>query len=301
MLADKALDKTATNTVATQHATNGHAGNFTKKLLPGSKELERVSLLAGHIRKYFYQETLPWFSDGARIIKAESYLQFMAEFGKMKSDFDSAVCAFLSAYPYLQAHAQNSLGSLYCPTEYPDVSILNQKFQCEVHISPLPDARDFRVDVSEDVKRALIERNESVQREAMAECWARLYEVVQKAAERLATPDAIFKDSLLENVSEMCSILPRLNITDDATLEAKRMEVEATIASMSPEKLRDSATDRQDAAARLAEITKSMGAYMGVPDANIGVIKARLSGAKFEGSPGANLVDGIIINTGTES
>lgn len=256
-------DGRASETVNKVHATKTEAGNYTKKLLPGSKELARVNQLAKHIREYFYQETLPWFSDGARIIKAESYTQFMKKYGRMKQDFDSAVEDFLKVYPFLQDHAKNSLGSLYSPEDYPDVTRLGRKFQCDVQVMPLPDAKDFRVDIGDAEMKKFVKRIEAVQKDAMADCWARLFEVVQKAADTLAKPDAIFKNSLLENVSEICQLLPRLNVTDDPKLEKKRMDVESLISKLSPDVLRDNATERQDAASKLAEITKSMGAFMG--------------------------------------
>jgi len=260
------LDKRATETVTSTHATDSKVGNYTKKLLPGCKELERVNLLAGQIRKYFYQETLPWFSDGARIIKSDSYMQFMSEFAKMKSDYDSAVSDFLGAYPYLQVKARLMLGSLYSTEEYPDVSLLGRKFNCEVQIMPLPDVKDFRVEVGDAEREKFQKAMADVQREAMQDCWSRLFGVVQKAAEQLAKPDYRLRDSLLENVSEICALLPRLNISDDPALEEARRKVEYTIASMNPETLRENSTDRQDAALKLAEITKSMGAFMGAPN-----------------------------------
>jgi len=277
MLANKALlvhvsisqwtgrkfDGRATRTVSKSHNTSSEAGNYTKKLLPGSQELAAVALKAKHIREYVYRETLPWFSDGARIIKAESFTRFIKTFGKMKDDYDKAVDDFLKVYPFLKEHAQNSLGSLYSPEDYPDVFRLSRKFNCDVNIMPLPDVKDFRTEISDAEKRKFIKKMEQVQQDAMQDCWNRLYEVLNTAVEKLAKPDAIFKNSLLENVSEICTLLPRLNITDDPKLEAKRKQVEGLIAKMSPDVLRDNPTERQDAASELAKVMKSMGPFMG--------------------------------------
>lgn len=313
MLADKALliyvnisqwtgrklDRKATATVAQAHSTNAEAGNYTKKLLPGSKELDRVSAQAGRIRKFFYERTLPWFSDGARIIKGDAYMEFMNEFRKMKSEYDAAVSDFISVYPSLQVQSRFNLGNLYDSAEYPDATQLQKKFQCAVKVMPLPDVSDFRIDVEESEKRQFIETMESVQREAMQDCWNRLYDVVKTAAEKLATPDARFKNSLLDNVIDLCQLLPKLNVTDDPQLEAKRLEVESLISKMSPDVLRDNVNERQDAAAKLNEITKAMGAFMGAPNdtdlINSKVVTARLNGARFEDDPAANLASGIII------
>ncbi len=257
------LDKRATRTVVDAHATKSNAGNYTKKLLPGAKELERVNALAGSMRKFFYEETLPWFSDGARIIASQNYLPFTKELAKRKAEFQDAVTEFISVYPSLQAEAQASLGNLYSPSDYPSPSRLASAFQCEISFMPLPAVQDFRTEVTASEKEAFLAKMKSVEAQAMADCWKRLYDVVQKAADKLASPEAIFRDSLLDNVTEICGLLPRLNVTDDPALEEARQKVETAIASMKPEALRDSSKDRQDSAAKLAEILRSMGAFMG--------------------------------------
>src|SRR5580704_5442944 len=90
------LDKTATGTVETTHATEKRVGNYTKKLLPGAKELEEIARIAGAIRQYFYDQTAPWHADGARMIKAQSYMEFCHEFQRMRCEYEAAVSAFIA-------------------------------------------------------------------------------------------------------------------------------------------------------------------------------------------------------------
>ena len=45
-------------------------------------------------------------------------------------------------------------------------------------------------------------------------------------AEKLADPKAVFRDTLVENTKEVCSILSRLNFADDPDLETMRQQVE---------------------------------------------------------------------------
>lgn len=257
------LDRRATETVAKTHAASSAAGNYTKKLLPGARELERVNAHAHAMRRFFYEQTLPWFSDGARIISAKNYMEFTREFQKRKSELDAAVSEFLDVYPALQAHAQNALGDLYSPADYPSGVSLARKFTCEIDFMPLPDVGDFRTEISDSEREKFLSRMRDVETRAMRDAWSRLYDVIEKAAEKLKTPDAIFRNSLLDNVTELCSLLPRLNVTDDPQLEAKRLEVESLVAKMSPDVLRDNALERQNAAAKLNEIMNSMGAFMG--------------------------------------
>jgi hypothetical protein len=76
----------------------------------------------------------------------------------------------------------------------------------------------------------------------------RLHEVVAKMAETLARPRAVFRDSLVENVSELCAFLPKLNITEDPALAETLRTVESTVAGLNPRILLRIPRHRQQAA-----------------------------------------------------
>lgn len=257
------LDKRATGSVETSFQTTGKVGNYTKKLLPGARELEAIGAQASAIRKFFYEMTLPWMSDGSRIISSKAYMDFTAEFRARKASFDATVEAFLAVYPNLRVEAQSKLGDLFNDYDYPTEARLRTAFQCNVSFLPLPEVSDFRTEVSDDEKQAFLASMREVEANATREVWTRLHAVVSKAVEKLSAPDAIFRDSLVANIQDLCALLPKLNVTDDPDLEAARLQVEALANAINPDLCRDNATERQDAAAKLKAISDSMGAFMG--------------------------------------
>jgi hypothetical protein len=93
--------------------------------------------------------------------------------------------------------------------------------------------------------------------------WQRLYDRLQKTYEKLVQPDAIFRDSLIENITEICEILPRLNINDDTDLEQMRQDVLNKVAAFSPDTLRQDKTLRSDTASETKAIMDKMAAFMG--------------------------------------
>jgi len=257
------LDKQATNTVATTHQTKGRAGNYTKKLLPESKELEAISTRCNALRTFFYDQTLPWYSDGSRILSSKNYLDFTNEFKKLKADFDHAVDLFLVEYPALQARAANQLGNLFNNADYPSVTGLRTLFSCNISLMPIPAIEDFRVEILDSEKQTFITRMRDIESAAMKDCWNRLYSVVSKATQRLSDPDAIFKNTLIENITDICALLPKLNVTDDATLESMRTAVESAVSKLQPDTLRDNMHARKNAVNELDQITSKMSAIMG--------------------------------------
>lgn len=256
-------DDKATDTVTRTHKTDSEAGSYTKRLLPNAAELQEVRARATKIRKYFHDQTLPWMTDGSRIISAKNHLKFTTEIRKMTADFQRAAKDFEAAYPRLQAKAQAQLGTLYSAAEYPTHAEIKNKFKCEVNILPMPDEKDFRVEVSETEKKAFVEKMKEVEAEAMRSVWERLHGVLKTAAEKLNDPNAIFRDSLVENVTELCDLLPALNVSDDPKLDAAREDIKKLVSGHSLDTLRTDKKARKDVAKRLKDVTDKMGAFMG--------------------------------------
>lgn len=257
------VDQLATTTANTAHKASPMAGKYHKKLLPSAIELENVNTIAGQIRKYFYEQTLPWMADGSRILSSQNYLIFAAEIRKMKASFDAAVADFEKAYPDLQKRAKSELGELYDETEYPLPEEIKERFGIEVTYFPLPDVKDFRTEVSDFEKKEFVKKMRVVESQAMRECWQKLHDVVHIAADKLSQPGAIFRDSLIENITEITKLLPRLNITEDKELERARKEVEKLVSSLSADTLRQNQNERDKAAKSLSDIEAKMGAFMG--------------------------------------
>jgi hypothetical protein len=256
-------DRQAAETVETSHKTDRNIGNFNKKLLPGAKELQEISRVSGAIRVWYYEQTLPWTNEGQRILASKNYMDFTTQFRQKRAEFDKAVAEFYYRYPKLKQEAQNNLGELYHESEYPDLSVLQDMFDCRIDFTPVPEVQDFRVELSDSEKQNFLDNMRKAETEALKDCWTRLKTVVAKAADKLSAPGAIFRDSLLENVQDICMLLPKLNVTDDPNLEAMRKEVDNIISKIQPDSCRENDQVRNEAAAKLQESLDRMSVFMG--------------------------------------
>lgn len=259
------FDKTATGTVEVAHATEKQVGNYSKKLLPGAEELAEIQRLTGAMRVFFHHNTVQWQSDGTRMVKSDIFMEFMDAFRVRKVEFEQAVATFIAAYPELRERARVKLGNLFRESEYPSVAKLKNAFSCELSFAPVPDIGDFRMELPESEKEAFRSRMRETEELAVRDCYNRLSEVVQKAVDRLNAPGAVFKDTLIENINDMCAMLPKLNVTDDPALEAMRVQVAQITAGISPDACRaKDGVARAEAARKLAEVTNKMSVFMGV-------------------------------------
>jgi hypothetical protein len=260
-------DKKATQEVATTFNTSKDAGRYNKSLLPMNDYLDRVHKKTTHIREKFYKNTLPWGMEGTMMLPTTNYLAFMNEFRKEKNEWLTLVNDFKSNYLQLKDDAKRVLGQLYADADYPTESEVGNKFRIDMAVFPVP-STDFRCQIASDelsrIQQDVEARVADAQATAMKEVWTRLYDRVKHMAEKLADPKSIFRDTLVENLQEQCTMLSRLNFMDDPNLEALRQQVEGTLASHHPDALRNDPDLRRDTAAEAKAIMDKMSVFMGV-------------------------------------
>jgi hypothetical protein len=262
------FDSDETLSVNRKHGLAIQAARVNKNLLPTkNNELQVLQQVTGMIRKDFDKHTLPWSVDGMRILKSDVYMDFSREVRHWQDTWESARDTFLAAYPMLKQEAASALGSMYDEADYPTVSELRHRFKFAVRFMPIADDRDWRIDVGDDVKAKLKADIRAqlmeVEQAAMASAWSRVHDLVEKTVERLAYPDAIFRDSLVDNAVDLCALMPSLNISNDPEMENVRQTIERTLAKFSGnvDALRHDPLVRSDAADKLAEIMRKMAGY----------------------------------------
>ena len=263
--AARKLDKRESAIVEARNDTCAGAARVNKSLLPMASSLDRIHKLTGAIRTDYYKLTLPW-DNGTGIIKAESYLAFAQTMSDHKLAWQQAVNKFVDEYDQLREDSKHLLGDLYREEDYPQHSEVARKFSIDLAFYPVPDAGDWRVSLGDEEIAALREQITSKVQEsearAMSEAWRRVFEVVEKAHERLASPDNVFRDSLIDNAKELCAILPTLNITDDPQLESMRREIERSLCGHDPQDLREDEGLRSEVSEELDALMRKMAGYM---------------------------------------
>jgi hypothetical protein len=259
------LDKEISNETNAIKGVQQNAGRYHKSLLPMCDLLDDIKKKATLIRTKFYDNTLPWGVKGIQILPTDNYLAFMTDFRKERSEYESLVQRFVPEYPQLVLDAQRFLGSAYKPADYPEAHEIADKFKMDMQVMPVPN-NDFRVNIADEELERIHEEVEArvkdAARGAMQDVWQRLYDKVKHFAEKMDDPKAIFRDSTVDHLVDLCELLPRLNVMDDPNLEAMRQEVEAKLAGYNPDVLRVNPTTRQTVADEANDIAAKMAVFM---------------------------------------
>ena len=232
--------------------------------------MDNLQKLVTGIRIWHYAQTLPWSDGGSRLLPMKNFFDYKATLSDYEVQFNDAVDAFLKDYPTLVSAAAFQLGDLFDASEYPEADRLRDKFKFRFVFLPVPDTGDFRVDVNEQHKAELQAQYESFYQnklsEAMQDAWDRLHDCVTKMSEKLAnaptprvTKDGevytqIFRDSLVTNAVELCELLSKLNVTNDAKLEQARKQLESAIVGVTPKELREDDDLRLDVKSKVDQI-----------------------------------------------
>jgi hypothetical protein len=258
-------DRKVSQDTATAHGTTLEAGRYNKHLLPGDAPAYKalVSHLA-NLRVSHYAQTLAWSDDGWRLLPVKNYQAYTDMLRAGFHSADSLLAEFCADYPTMRIEAQRILNGMYQDTDYP--SDIRSKYAWSVEYAPVPCGTDFRVTLAAGEIEAIAARTEERVKQAFSDAQrdavARLADCLSRIHERLAQPDAIFRDSLITNARELCDILTRLNLANDPQLETLRRQTELLAAS-EPQTLRDNPDVRQDTAKQAQSILDAMTATYG--------------------------------------
>lgn len=249
-------DNKAGDSVKAQAAAAAKAGWFNKRLVDPAA-LQPISKVEGRLRDFHYKFTLAWSDNGDRILPGAAFMDYTEGLRKLKAEFEGAVDTFVRDYPQLVQNARQMLGAMYEPGDYPTPASIAQRFGVKNTFSPVPDAEDFRVDVGaeavEEIKKNITANVESRLVGATRECWDRLDEVVVRMVRTLGDPEAVFRDSLVDNIRVLVDVLPKLNIAGDVKLSNVIAKIRSWLL-VEPDDLRRSKKLRALTADKAAEI-----------------------------------------------
>lgn len=263
MWSARRYDKTITQKINTDYRASDDAGRYNKMLLPGNAPTYKaLTTLASQIRNTHYTKTLTWSDEGWRLLPTANYMAYTDWLRSQERQFQAALDAFVAEYPALKLAAQTRLNGMYQEEDYPALADIRKRFNIAVSYMPVPAHGDIRVDLASDQVSAIEESvTASVAtsiRNAVSDAWQRLHTVTNHLAQRLADPDATFRNATVDNVRDCCDALRRLNVTNDPQLESMRQRVEHDLAFYSAEDLRVTPVIRKDVADKAQAILDTM-------------------------------------------
>lgn len=260
------FDKKVTRKVNEDYGAREDAGRYNKVLV-AKEAIQSITKTVSAIRAFHYDNTLPWDDSGARLLPSANFMTYSAEMRKLGDAFNKAVEEFSANYREYRDEAKSRLNGMFNANDYPSVYEIEAKYKYGIDIEPVPTSADFRVSLQDrDAKRIKADIDKRVkvkEAEAMKDLFLRLHKVVAHYAEKLGDPEAIFRDSLIDNLVDLVGLLPKLNVSNDQNLVKLAKSAKDKLVGYSPAQLRSDPEVRKSAASAADEVLKKMAGYTG--------------------------------------
>lgn len=259
------IDKGASRKVADDNHATLDAGQFKKNLMAGTTQRKEIADYAQSCRNWHATRTMPWSDRGPRLLPTSLFFDYKTEINARKAYFDNKVSEFLRDYPRLVQTANNYLGTLFDPADYPDVDEVQTKFSFRSVFSPVPTAGDFRIDLpSQELEAVRLQYEAHADARvasAMHEQWDKLHTMVSRMSGMLVEPDGEedkrrWYNTFLTNAQDMCSLLTHLNVTRDPKLESARRDLERAIVGVEIDHIKENVAVREDVKSKLDAMLK---------------------------------------------
>lgn len=243
------LDRQVTENVTTNANANPNAGKFMKNLFAGTSLRKDIEKTAAACRAMHLKMTLPWADKGDRLLTTALFMDYKTWLNGAERTYEQMCQNFFNAYPQLLQDAPTNLGSMYNADDYPDLTDVMSRFGFRYKFTPLPDSGDFRLDIPnadlEELKKSYEGDFGNRLQEAMREPWDRLHKLLKATSEKLTDKDGDdekkrYHETLITNAQELCSLLTKLNVTQDPKLEEARRQLEQTMLGADIEAVRES-------------------------------------------------------------
>lgn len=251
-------DRDITAEVKLKKALGNGAGKWVKYKLP-DEALEPLRKYCGFVRQFHYDHTSIW-EEGLRLLSAKARENYDARMKEFADEFWKNVDEFGTHYPAWIEHAKIMHAGTFDPDDYPAWPDCRQMFQFGREYFPVPKAEHFDTQMQALYGTALEAITEKKVSEAVADTWERLIKPVAAMADKLSSPDAIFRDTLVGNVKEMAELIPALNLTNDPKLAEAAQLIGQQLANLDVQTLRDSKVDRKEAAEKAKNLVARFGA-----------------------------------------
>ena len=277
MWGNRKLDKKISKEVAVQRGLGEQVGRYNKWLLiendagAPAKEYQAIVSVRNKAGVVHRDMTLPWLDNGLRIQSSGFSIEWASEMKKLKSEFETAVDFFVRRYPDLiirteilmSRAATNGKPSMFDPNNYPRADVIRGRFVFTTSMLPLPAARDFRVDLPDNmverIRQNIDEQNKQWLINATQHLLERLSELVARVR-HLGDPKSTVQKALVEDIVGVTRTVKKLNIAGDSFIDAFADRIVSEL-SFDPLHVKTSDHERNELAERAAQIQKDMAAF----------------------------------------
>lgn len=255
------FDRKVTSEVNNSHGTKD-AGRFNKILVSRDK-LSPIAKAAGLIRRFHYENTLPWGDNGDRVLPASNYFNYTQGLRPLKDDFEQLSNEFVNHYADSIQQAKVELHGMFDERDYPSSADISGRFGIKVAFQPMPDVDDFRLSLTSDseldrlrqeIGATIADRHAQAVGDLLKRAKEAMSMVVGAVTRQSKNNKARFHGSLMDNIQKIAELIPSLNYTNDPQIEKLRKSLLKMVTD--PDTLKNDPTLRSKYLQRAKQLDK---------------------------------------------
>lgn len=253
MWAGQRTDRKISDKVRLDADAVGDTGRYVKNLLAGcDTKLKTARAAYAAARAEHYSSTLPWNgvgmsgerTAGPRLLPNALFMDYLKRMGALRTQAEAARDEFIAEYPALVEQALKNLNGLANPDDYPSADEVKNSFRLGFDFQPIPSGSQFRgldQNAVSALGKALELRQRSAIEMAQKVMWERARENIEHMIDRLEDVEGRFKSSTVENVRQLITLMPSLNVMNDERVTKFVSALDDMLRGVEAKDLRDDA------------------------------------------------------------
>lgn len=222
-------------------------GDWLIDLMP-DEAIAPVRKQAGRVRKAWKLHSRPW-ETGVRVLRGDSHELLRDAVNEQAELFLSLVDDHLCGQfdQWIEIAADNHQADFRREMLPATADELRAEYDVKFSIYPMPQSSALDESIRAIYGDELDERMAELLTVAQRDAWLKLLGPVSHMAKKLAAPDDVFRNSLVENVRAMIAEIPTMNIVDQPELQQAAKDIEA-LCEKTPDELRSDPIVRKEVA-----------------------------------------------------
>lgn len=245
---------------------------LTKLFRDKSSPINQIMTAVNEVYAFHRTHTLPYVDAGPRILPSDTYMDYTAQMKHLIAKVDNLKSQWLPEYDMLvqqdvmYRNAGHAAGRATAD-DYPSAEQFDRSTNIEYRFQPMPDARHFLFDLSDDDMAAFEQAEQEAAQQANLDTVARMLKPLSSLVSRLkeyqGQKGERFHNSLIQNVIEGCDLAQKLalNPTPELLKQIDELRQAAKACMDDVEIIKGSANKRDEARRKLEEVAARMGAF----------------------------------------
>lgn len=256
---------------------NGDEGQLvSRKLFLGpTSPVQKYQQKSSEMYQYHTANTLPYGDDGTRLMSNSIYFeytgrmtQFIAELEALKQTIVGDESMYHSVVQHDITRRNAALTAQNKPptataADYMGYEAMRDRLYVTWFPEPVATSGDFRFEISADMKKVYDDNLARIVEDAKADVLNRVLEPMKAFVKRMSVPigeeGAVFRDTMVTNLTDLVTHLPKLNIDDDPRISSMVAELRTITAKFTnPDVLRSNSVARATAKKDVSELMNKL-------------------------------------------